>query len=136
MCNKRILPTVFIVLLIMAGCRGKKVKNQNTQTVRITISGLDGQGLAEGRIRNALNKLPGIKKISFDYLFDCLYVSYDTTKTTEANIVKTIKSIEFDKYKILEIEAATTPENSKLPPPPPPQEQEISDDVDLYKNDV
>ncbi len=127
---------VFTVLLCMAGCGGKKAENQNTQTVRITISGLDGQGVAEDRIRKALNQLSGIKKITFDYLFDCLYISYDTTKTTKALIIQTIQAIEADKYKILEIEASATPENPKLPPPPPPQEQEISDEVNIYKNDV
>jgi len=136
MCNKRIPSIVFIVLLFISGCQRKKAENQNIQTIRITISGLDGQGIAEDRIRKALNQLPGIENITFDYLFDCLYVSYDTTKTTEAGIIQTIQSIEADKYKILEIEAATTPENPRLPPPPPPQEQEISDDLDIYKNDV
>jgi len=136
MCNKLIPSIVFIVLLFISGCQRKKAENQNIQTIRITISGLDGQGLAEDRIRKALNQLPGIENITFDYLFDCLYVSYDTTKTTKALIIQTIQTIEADKYKILEIESATPPEKTKLPPPPPPQEQEISDEVDIYKNNV
>lgn len=136
MCNKRTLPIVFVFLLFMASCKGNKNQNLTSQTIRITISGLDGQGLAEKRIRNALNQLPGIKKISFDYLFDCLYVSYDTSKTTKHLIIQTIQSIETDKYKILEIDSASTPPNPKLPPPMPSQEQEITDDVDIYKNNV
>lgn len=136
MCNKRILTLVFTVLFLITACGGKKTKIPTSQTVRITISGLDGQGVAENRIRNALNQLPGIEKISFDYLFDCLYVSYDSTQTTEAVIIQSIQSIETDKYKILQIESANIPPNPNLPPPPPPQEQEITDDVDIYKNDV
>lgn len=136
MCNKRILPPVFILLLIITGCGSKKAEKQNLPTLRITLSGLDGQGIAEGRIRKALNELPGIEKINFDYLFDCLYVTYDSTKTSQASIIQAIQSIEADKYKILEIESAISPEKPKLPPPPPPQEQEIGDDVNIYKNDV
>lgn len=136
MCNKRILPTVFIILLIITGCTGKKAEKQNLPTLRITLSGLDGQGIAEDRIRKALNDLPGIQKINFDYLFDYLYVTYDSTQTSQASIMQAIQSIEADRYKILEIESAISPEKPKHTPPPPPQEQEISDDVNIYKNDV
>lgn len=124
------------MLLIIAGCGGKKAEIQNQSTLRITLSGLDGQGVAEGRIRKALNELPGIEKINFDYLFDCLYVTYDSAKTSKASIIQAIQSIEADKYKILEIESAISPENRKVPPPPPPQDQDIGDDVNIYKNDV
>ncbi|MCX7744691.1 MAG: hypothetical protein N2167_09035 [Flavobacteriales bacterium] len=120
----------------MTGCRNNKIENQNIQTVRITISGLDGQGVAEGRIQKALDKLPGIKKISFEYLFDCFYVSFDSTKITKDMIIHTIQSIEADKYKILEIESAISTQKPKLPSPTPLQQEEISDDVNIYKNDV
>jgi hypothetical protein len=136
MCNKRILPPVFILLLIITGCGSKKAEKQNIQTLRITLSGLDGQGLAEDRIRKVLNELQGIKKINFDYLYDCLYINYDSTKTTRASIIQAIQSIEANKYKILEIESAISPENQKIPSPPPSQDQEIGDDVNIYKNDV
>ncbi len=134
MCNKRILSLFLIMLLILAGCGNKKTKNQNLSTLRITLSGLDGQGLSEDFIRKTLNELPGIEKINFDYLFDCLYVTYDSTKSSQASIIQAIQSIQADKYKILEIESAVSPQNPKLPPPP--QEQEIGDDVNIYKNNV
>lgn len=120
--------------MIVCSCGGKKNTTKSQKKIEVTITGLDGNGIAEKNITNDLMHLEGIKTISFNYLNNQVVVLFDTTIIKQEVIVSTIMKSDEGRHKVLNVKENKEPIQKNPPITPDPQE-DIHDDVgDRDKN--
>lgn len=116
------------IFLFRCGGSEKSIKE-----IHIEVTGLDGNGISEEKIRQELYALGGIKQVSFNYLEDEVIVSYDTLKLSRNDILTVISRTEDGKHKILD-QYEEFPEKKKDPAPITPDQKDIGDDVNYNDN--
>ena len=114
--------------MVLWSCGGKKGNTRAQKKIEITITGLDGNGVAEKNITNDLMKLEGVKTISFNYLNNQVVVLFDTTIIKQEVIISTIMKSDDGKHKVLDVKTNKEPIKNNPPIKPDPQE-DINDDV-------
>lgn len=121
-------------LFFFMSCGNKRNHAKAQKKIEITITGLDGNGIAEKTITNDLMALEGIKTISFNYLNNQVVVLFDTTIVKQADIISIIMKSDKGKHKVLDVKTSTEPIREIQPIKPDPQE-DIQDDIgDQYKD--
>lgn len=125
---------LIILLLVLWSCGGKKNNTKVQKKIEITVTGLDGNGIAEKNITNDLMKLDGVKTISFNYLNNQVVVLFDTIVVKQEVIISTIMKSDEGKHKVLDVKTNNEP-IQKIPPVKPDPQEDINDDVgDRDKN--
>lgn len=125
---------ILILLFAVSACGSKKSKTKAQKKIEITVTGLDGNGVAEKNITDELMKLDGVKTISFNYLNNQVVVLFDTTLVNQSEIVTTIIKIDEGKHKVLDVKENTEPIKKNPPVVPDPQEDIIDDTKEEHKN--
>ncbi len=113
----------------MNSCGSKKENAKALKKIEITVTGLDGNGVAEKKITDDLMVINGVKTISFNYLNNQVVVLFDTTKTNQSVIVDAIIKSNEGKYKVLDVKENTEPLQPVVPDVKPDQQEDIHDDV-------
>jgi|GEM_PF-6841726 len=116
---------IALTFFIPACKRGKA--HPGWKQVRVEITGLDGNGIAEDHIREQLFLLEGVKTISFNYLEDEVIVLFDTVQVSADKIIRAIGSADNGKYKVIEHQEEAPVEKKEEAPP---DQKDIGDDVD------
>ena len=126
----------FLIILLLAfiACGGKKTNTRAQKKIEITVTGLDGNGVAEKKITNDLMNLEGVKTISFNYLHNQVVVLYDTTQVSQSTIISKILQSNEGKHKVLDVKTNQEPPQKTPPVKPDPQEDIHDDTGDEYKN--
>lgn len=120
----------------MAGCGHKKKENSTIKKMEITITGLDGNGVAEKSITTGLQSIDGVTSVAFNYLNNQVVVAFDTVKITQDSILHTIQGLDDGRYKVLDVKENKEPIKKSDPAFPHPQD-DIHDDIsDEYKDNV
>lgn len=120
--------------LMLNSCSGKSSNTKALKKIEITVTGLDGNGVAEKKITDDLMALEGIKTISFNYLNNQVVVLYDTTQVSQSLIITKILQSNEGKHKVLDIKTNTEPLKKETPVKPDPQEDIHDDTGDQHKN--
>jgi len=124
---------LIIILLVFFGC-GKKDNTKAWKKIEVTVTGLDGNGVAEKNITNDLMAIKGVKTISFNYLNNQVVVLFDTTITPQQEIITTILKTNDGKHKVLDVKTNTEPLKKQEPVKPNPQEDIKDDTGNEYRN--
>lgn len=119
---------------MLYSCGGKKSNIKAQKKIEITVTGLDGNGVAEKKITNDLMTLQGVKTISFNYLNNQVVVLFDTTLVTQSTIITKILQSNEGKHKVLDIKVNTEPLKKEPIIKPDPQEDIHDDTGDQYKD--
>jgi len=125
-----ILSCGLFCLITIFSCGGKKQSQGVQKKIEITVTGLDGNGVAEKKITDDLIGIEGIKTISFNYLSNQVVVLYDTTKVTQNTIISIITKSNEGKHKILDIKENKEPLENTNPDVKPDKQEDIQDDVE------
>ncbi len=119
---------LIIILHTCYACGGKKNNTKAQKKIEVTITGLDGNGIAEKKITDDLMQLEGVKTISFNYLNNQVVVLFDTTLVNQGEIITKIMQCNEGKHKVLDVKENKEP-NKKDPPVKPDPQEDINDDV-------
>jgi copper chaperone CopZ len=125
---------LIITLLWLYSCGGKKNNTKAQKKIEVTITGLDGNGIAEKKITDDLMTLEGVKTISFNYLNNQVVVLFDTTVVTQSTIISKILQSNEGKHKVLDVKVNTEPLKKQPIIKPDPQEDIHDDTGDQYKD--
>jgi hypothetical protein len=125
----------FLILTFFSviSCGGKKENKKAFKKIEITITGLDGNGIAEKKISDELLGMNGVKTISFNYLNNQVVVLFDTTVVPQSTIITTIMKCDEGKHKVLDVKTNNEPLKNDPVIKPDPQE-DINDDVGKREN--
>jgi hypothetical protein len=126
--NGKYLGFLILILLSITACGGKGENKKAQKKIEITITGLDGNGIAEKKITDELMGMNGVKTISFNYLNNQVVVLFDTTVVTQSSIITAIMKCDEGKHKVLDIKTNKEPLKNDPVIKPDPQE-DIHDDV-------
>ncbi len=121
------------MFLLFFAC-GKKDSTKALKKIEVTVTGLDGNGVAEKNISEDLLGMKGVKTISFNYLNNQVVVLFDTTVTSQQEIITTIIKSDEGKHKVLDVKTNTEPLKKQDSVKPDPQEDIKDDTGDEYKN--
>jgi hypothetical protein len=134
--TKTFIAFSFCVLcsLFFLSCGGKGSNTKAQKKIEITVTGLDGNGVAEKNITDDLMTMDGVKTISFNYLNNQVVVLFDTTKVTQSAIITKILQSNEGKHKVLDVKTNTEPLKKETPVKPDPQEDIHDDTGDEHKN--
>lgn len=121
------------MLFSVFGC-GKKENTKAWKKIEITVTGLDGNGVAEKKITDDLMTMKGVKTISFNYLNNQVVVLFDTTVTAQQDIITILMKTNEGKHKVLDVKTNTEPLKKQDSVKPDPQEDIKDDTGDEYKN--
>jgi hypothetical protein len=129
----------YLAFLIIMGfyaisCGGKRENIKAQKKIEITVTGLDGNGVAEKKITDELMGINGVKTISFNYLNNQVVVLYDTTVTSQSVIITTIMKCDEGKHKVLDVKTNKEPLKKDPEIKPDPQEDIHDDTGDEYRN--
>ena len=119
---------LILILLAFTGCGGKKENKKTQKKIEITITGLDGNGIAEKKITDELMGMNGVKTISFNYLNNQVVVLFDTTVVSQSSIITSIMKCDEGRHKVLDVKTNKEPFRKDENIKPDPQE-DIHDDV-------
>lgn len=126
--------TLFVITasIILLSCNGKK-KEPGLKELHVEVTGLDGNGVAEEKIREEMFVLDGMKSVSFNYLEDEVIIVFDTTKTTSRKVIEILRSSNGGRHKVIEQyeQSPTVPGEHPVISPP---DEEIGDQVDYGDN--
>lgn len=123
-------------MLATGGCGRSKKPTGTLKKIEITITGLDGNEVAEKNISSELMKLNGVEEVTFNYLSNQVVVVFDTVMVKQVTIINIIQQTDDGRYKILDVKENNEPIQKTQPVIPQPQE-DIHDDVaDEYKDNV
>jgi len=128
------LSYLMIPLLFIFACGNKKNKTTAQKKIEITVTGLDGNGVAEKKITDDLMTLEGVKTISFNYLNNQVVVLFDTTVVAQSTIVSKIMESNEGKHKVLDVKTNTEPLKDPPAVKPDPQEDIHDDTGEDFKN--
>jgi hypothetical protein len=121
-------------LWVLQACGGKKNNTKAQKKIEITLTGLDGNGVAEKKITDDLMGMEGVKTISFNYLHNQVVVLFDTTVVTQSDIITKILRTNEGKHKVLDVKTNHEPLKKEPVIPPTPLEDIQDDTGDPYKN--
>lgn len=129
----------YIILIIAFGvfaCGRNNKPASAYKKIEITITGLDGNEVAEKNISSGLKRLDGVEAVTFNYLNNQVVVLFDTVKVSQSVIVETIQKMDNGRYKILDVKE-NKESREKIPPVEPDPQEDIHDDIsDEYKDNV
>jgi copper chaperone CopZ len=138
--NLSLLPGVIGICLLgmlvcfLTACGGKKNNTRAQKKIEITVTGLDGNGVAEKKITNDLMGMEGVKTISFNYLNNQVVVLFDTTQVTQSAIITKILQSNDGRHKVIDVKTNHEPQKKDPVIPPTPLEDIKDDTGDPYKN--
>lgn len=122
------------MLVFAAGCgrTGKSAEAKLNKEVAFQISGLDGNGIAEGKIKKAFLNTTGVVDCGIDYLDEEVIVKFDSSLVSVDDLRDILIHLEEGKFKIIYEE-----EGEKIPQGPQLDPQQISppDDPSDYPED-
>lgn len=124
----------FLFGLFFFSCGGKSSNTKAQKKIEITVTGLDGNGVAEKKITDDLMTMDGVKTISFNYLNNQVVVLFDTTKVTQSAIITKILQSNEGRHKVLDVKTNKEPLKKETPVKPDPQEDIHDDTGEEYKN--
>jgi hypothetical protein len=128
------LMTLVLCSFILFSCGGRSANTKAQKKIEITVTGLDGNGVAEKKITDDLMTMEGVKTISFNYLNNQVVVLFDTTKVTQSAIITKILQSNEGKHKVIDVKTNTEPLKKETPVKPDPQEDIHDDTGNEYKN--
>lgn len=132
--KRKYLGFLIIALVSFYSCGNKKDSSKAQKKIEVTITGLDGNGIAEKKITDDLMGMNGIKTIAFNYLNNQIVVLFDTTIVSQADIISVIMKSNEGKHKVLDVKTNTEPVK-KIPDVKPGPQDDIHDDTgDRDKN--
>lgn len=111
-----------------ASCGKSKPKILPLKKIEVTITGLDGNEVAEKSISDELLQVEGVKTISFNYLNNQVVVLFDTTLVNQSEIISVIMKANEGKHKVLDVKENKEPVDPVPDVKPNPQE-DIHDDL-------
>jgi len=121
-------------LTFLFSCGSKNGNTKAQKKIEITVTGLDGNGIAEKKITDDLMTMDGVKTISFNYLNNQVVVLFDTTKVSQSAIITKILQSNEGKHKVLDVKINTEPLRKETPVKPDPQEDIHDDTGDEHRN--
>ena len=121
-------------LFFFISCGSKKNSTKAQKKIEITITGLDGNGIAEKKITDDLMGMEGVKTISFNYLANQVVVLFDTNVVKQSDIISSIMRSDEGKHKVLDVKTNNEPIKNIPPVKPDPQEDIHDDTGDRYKD--
>ncbi len=125
---------LIITFLLFSTCGKNPNKSKTQKKIEITVTGLDGNGIAEKKITDDLMSLEGIKTISFNYLNNQVVVLFDTTVVSQTTIITKILQSNEGKHKVLDVKQNKEPLKKEPVIQPDPQEDIHDDTEDQYKD--
>jgi hypothetical protein len=125
---------LIITFLLLSACGNKGSNAKAQKKIEITVTGLDGNGIAEKKITDDLMRLEGVKTISFNYLNNQVVVLFDTTVVSQSTIITRILQSNEGKHKVLDVQQNKEPLKKEPVIKPDPQEDIHDDTEDQYKD--
>lgn len=125
---------LIITFLLLSACGNKGKNTKKQKKIEITVTGLDGNGIAEKKITDDLMSLEGVKTISFNYLNNQVVVLFDTTVVSQSTIITRILQSNEGKHKVLDVQQNKEPLKKEPVIKPDPQEDIHDDTEDQYKD--
>jgi Heavy-metal-associated domain len=125
---------LIITFLLLSACGNKRGNAKSQKKIEITVTGLDGNGIAEKKITDDLMRLEGVKTISFNYLNNQVVVLFDTTVVSQSTIITRILQSNEGKHKVLDVQQNKEPLKKEPVIKPDPQEDIHDDTEDQYRD--